>query len=160
MTGRTRKKTLKSTKKKPLLLWGIAGLVVVLAAGFFVFRKGPAAYTPSASGGPRLQTEQTQEDLGNIKLGTTVQVSFNVKNVGDQPLIFTQAPYVEVKVGCCPPTPTLGKKVLQPGESTTVSFPLMMHATMGGKHDLRVHIPNNDPQNKNFEFVLLSNWVD
>jgi hypothetical protein len=127
---------------------------------FVAFQKKAVPYTPETTGGPSLQTNQQTVDLGNEKLGSTVQVSFTLKNVGDQPLVFTKIPYIEVVEGCCPPTPTIGSMTLQPGETTTVSFPLMMHASMGGKHDLRVHIPNNDPKNKDFEFKLLSNWIE
>ena len=35
----------------------------------------------------------------------------------------------------------------------------MMHEGMEGMHDFRVHVPTNDPDNSNKEFVVLSNWV-
>ena len=35
---------------------------------------------------------------------------------------------------------------LKPGESTTLHMEFMMHDGMEGKHDFRVHLPNNDPQ--------------
>ncbi len=41
-----------------------------------------------------------QVDLGNVQLGQTVKVSFLVTNVGDQPLRFSDKPYVEVVEGC------------------------------------------------------------
>lgn len=153
-------KTGKSKEKKSTLFLVIGGIVLLSIAAFFAFQKKPVPYTPETTGGPSLQTDQQTVDLGDQKLGSTVQVSFTLKNVGDQPLVFTQAPYIEVVEGCCPPTPTIGSMTLKPGQSTTLSFPLMMHATMGGKHDLRVHIPNNDPKNKDFEFKLLSNWIE
>jgi hypothetical protein len=48
---------------------------------------------------------------------------------------------------------------LQPGETTTLSMKFMMHGAMGGKHDFRVHIPNNDPNQKDITLTVLSNWV-
>jgi hypothetical protein len=44
--------------------------------------------------------DKEQVDLGNIPLGQTVEVTFNVANVGDQQLRFTEAPYVELVEGC------------------------------------------------------------
>ncbi len=35
-----------------------------------------------------------------MPLGQTVEVSFQVSNAGDQPLRFSQAPYIEVLEGC------------------------------------------------------------
>lgn len=44
-------------------------------------------------------------------------------------------------------------------EQTTLSMTFTMHAEMEGKHDFRVHIPNNDPERGDIELVVLSNWV-
>jgi hypothetical protein len=49
--------------------------------------------------------------------------------------------------------------VLKSGESTTLSMQFMMHGDMGGAHDFRVHLPNNDPKQGNMTLVVLSNWV-
>lgn len=49
--------------------------------------------------------------------------------------------------------------VLQPGQSTTLSMSFMMHGDMGGKHNFRVHIPNNDANNSPQAVTVLSNWV-
>ncbi|MGQ0603220.1 MAG: hypothetical protein ACT4QE_16170 [Anaerolineales bacterium] len=49
--------------------------------------------------------------------------------------------------------------VLQPGETTTLSMEFMMHGDMGGRHDFRVHLPNNDPEQGNHALTVLSNWV-
>lgn len=148
-----------ANKSKPLFV--ILGVfVVVMVVMFLAFQNKPAAYLPEVTGAPSLQTDNPELDLGNQKLGQQVEVVFQIKNVGDQTLVFDQAPYIEVKEGCCPSTPLIGKMSLKPGESTTLSFPMMMHAGMGGYHDFRVHLPNNDPTKQNFEFVVLSNWVE
>ena len=156
----SKKKARKTTKNRWPLFLVIGGIIVLGIVLIVAFQKKAVPYTPETTGSPSLQPDQQTVDLGNEKLGSTVQVSFTLKNVGDQSLVFTKVPYIEVVEGCCPPTPTIGSMTLQPGETTTVSFPLMMHASMGGKHDLRVHIPNNDPKNKDFEFKLLSNWIE
>lgn len=51
-------------------------------------------------GAPSLKADQEQIDLGNVSLGQTVQVSFRLTNVGDQPLRFSEKPYIEVVEGC------------------------------------------------------------
>jgi hypothetical protein len=49
--------------------------------------------------------------------------------------------------------------VLEPGQQTTLAMQFMMHAGMEGLHDFRVHVPTNDPDNRDKELVVLSNWV-
>jgi len=49
---------------------------------------------------PSLKVDKEQVDLGKVALGQTVQVSFQVTNVGDQPLRFSAQPFVEVVEGC------------------------------------------------------------
>jgi len=48
---------------------------------------------------------------------------------------------------------------LKPGETTTLSMQFMMHGDMGGKHDFRVHLPSNDPIQKDVTLTVLSNWL-
>ncbi len=50
--------------------------------------------------------------------------------------------------------------VLRPGESTTVSMEFMMHGDMGGPHDFRLHLPNNDPTQSARTLTVLSNWIE
>lgn len=52
------------------------------------------------SGQPRLKVDRERIDLGDIRLGETVEASFVLANVGDQPLSLTQAPYIQVVEGC------------------------------------------------------------
>lgn len=52
------------------------------------------------SGQPRLKVDQDVIDLGDVRLGETVEASFILANVGDQPLTLAQAPYIEVVEGC------------------------------------------------------------
>jgi hypothetical protein len=60
----------------------------------------PANYVPEVKGEPAVKVDKEKVDLGNVKLGQTASVSFDVSNVGDQPLRFNEAPYVEVVEGC------------------------------------------------------------
>jgi hypothetical protein len=56
--------------------------------------------TIEVKGAPALQVDKEKVDFGNVTLGQTVEVKFEVANVGDQPLRFTKKPYVEVIEGC------------------------------------------------------------
>jgi hypothetical protein len=49
--------------------------------------------------------------------------------------------------------------VLKPGQTTTLTMQFMMHGEMGGLHDFRVHLPNNDPDWGEQTLQVLSNWV-
>ena len=88
-------------KSSKLALFIVLGGAVILGiAEFVVLRQKPALVTAQVSGGPRLTTDKELVDLGDIRLGNPVQVSFELKNSGDQPLQFSEAPYIEVKEGC------------------------------------------------------------
>ena len=140
------------------LLLAVA-LLLVAAAAYALSGSGGNPAAVEVSGAPRLRVDRELVDLGDIPLGRTVQVDFRLTNVGDQPLRFTETPYIEVVEGCCPPDPTIGSLVLQPGQSTTLSMSFMMHEGMGGKHNFRVHIANNDPAGSLQSLTVLSNCV-
>ncbi len=61
---------------------------------------GSGPSSPAANSGPKLAADKEKIDLGNVPLGQTVSVSFEITNVGDQLLQFSEAPYIEVKEGC------------------------------------------------------------
>jgi hypothetical protein len=83
----------------PLLLI-IGGVIGLMVAAFFVFRKPASTFTPEVKGGPSAKVDKTSVDLGDYKLGSTAKVAFTVTNVGDQNLRFTEEPRIEVKEGC------------------------------------------------------------
>lgn len=77
--------------------------VVVLAGAFWAIlgSRGTGRQVPiEVTGAPRLKADQQRVDLGDIRLGRTVEVSFQLANVGDQTLTFAEAPYVTVAEGC------------------------------------------------------------
>ena len=97
------KKQLRHQRKKqswPVLLLFAGGLLLVIGV-IFAFRK-PSELKAAIeiSGTPSLKVDQQKVDLGNVKLGQTVEVKFKLMNVGDQTLRFEKAPYVEVVEGC------------------------------------------------------------
>jgi hypothetical protein len=89
-----------SKSNLPLFLMLGGGLILIIIA-LFAFLDRPAPFTPQLNGGPSIKADKDKVDLGDMKLGAnTAQVSFEITNVGDQPLRFSKAPYVEVKEGC------------------------------------------------------------
>ena len=94
---------LKPKPKKSLLpLWlALAGLGLVLIAGWAIWGSNAQGNANvEVKGEPRLKVEKDSIDRGDIKLGTPIRDDIRVTNVGDQPLRFTEAPYIEVKEGC------------------------------------------------------------
>ncbi len=89
--------------KPPIWVWAILAAGVVLIA-FVVIdtasRDSTPPPAPLVTGNPALQVDKQAEDFGTVMLGQTVEAKFEVTNVGDQPLHFTQPPYVEVVEGC------------------------------------------------------------
>ena len=111
------------------------------------------------TGQPSALIDRTNFDYGDVKLGSTIQTVFNVKNVGDKDLVFQGEPRVEVIEGCCPPQAVIGSTTLKPGEETTVMLQFMMHTGMGGQHEFRVHVLTDDPKAPEQEVVIRSNWI-
>lgn len=97
------KKLLRHRRRRkiwPLLLLLGGGLVLIIAAVAALIKPSPSEAAIEVSGSPSLKVNQEKVDLGNVNLGRTVEVSFELKNVGDQTLRFTKAPYIEVLEGC------------------------------------------------------------
>jgi hypothetical protein len=87
------------TRWLPILV--ISGGVLVIGLAFLALRKNPTPTIPvEVNGSPSLKVDKDKVDLGDVKLGKTVEVSFQLTNVGDQTLRFSKQPYVEVLEGC------------------------------------------------------------
>lgn len=83
------------------LIVGGALLVGLVAFAVWQALPGGGPKVPvEVSGAPSLKVDKESIDLGNVPLGQTVEVTFNVANVGDRQLRFTEAPYVEIVEGC------------------------------------------------------------
>lgn len=87
----------------PFVLMGGGALLVGLVA-LAVWQASAPGSGPKVpvevQGAPRIKVDRDEVDLGEVKLGQTVEVTFNVANVGDKPLRFAEAPYVELVEGC------------------------------------------------------------
>jgi len=96
----------KHTKRKkqqrpwPLIILAASGLLLIIGAVFAFSQSSKPKATIEVTGSPSLRVDQEKVDLGNVKLGQMVNVSFQLTNVGDQTLWFTEAPTIEVKEGC------------------------------------------------------------
>lgn len=82
----------------PLII--VAGVALIVVALLSSGNLAASTVAPQVSGAPALQVDKERVDFGDVKLGQTVEVKFEVANVGDQPLRFTQRPYVEAVEGC------------------------------------------------------------
>lgn len=103
MSQHNQKKVLRHHKKKPLwpviLLIG-GGLLLVFGVAFALSKPSGPKVAVEVNGSPSLKVDKEKVDLGDIKLGQTVEVSFQLSNAGDKTLRFSKAPYIEVKEGC------------------------------------------------------------
>jgi hypothetical protein len=87
-------------KQMPIML-AIFGLLVIGIAALLIVNNGPASgFTPKVTGAPAIEVEQSFFDLGDVTLGRTVQVAYEIRNEGDQVLRILEAPQVEVREGC------------------------------------------------------------
>ncbi len=99
---RTKKKTKTAPKTSLLPLWLVlAGLAMILIAGWVILSGSAQSQANiQVKGAPRLKVEKDTIDHGNLKLGNPIRDDIRVTNVGDQPLSFSETPYIEVKEGC------------------------------------------------------------
>jgi cell division septal protein FtsQ len=105
MSQSKHKKYAKRRKQRPIwprVMLAAGGLVLILAVVFAFSQssKQKPNATVEVSGSPSLKVDKETVDLGKKRLGQQVKVSFQLTNVGDQPLRFASAPTIEVKEGC------------------------------------------------------------
>jgi len=85
----------------PMLV--IAGGILLVATAYFAIRSSnqpQSDFIPQVTGAPAISVQPEQIDMGDVALGTTVQADFVIHNLGDKPLKFTEAPYIEIVEGC------------------------------------------------------------
>src|SRR4030067_2097366 len=79
-----------------LPILAIAGGILLISLAYFALRDKPTPKAPvEVKGSSSLKVNKEKVDLGDVKLGQTVEVSFQLTNVGDQTLRFTEEPYIE-----------------------------------------------------------------
>jgi hypothetical protein len=92
------------------VLVGLAGIAVLVIAALSLSSRqndtnGQKSFDPNfepeVTGAARVEVlPQDEIDYGEVKLGTTIDTVFTVRNVGDEPLIILGEPHVEVVEGC------------------------------------------------------------
>ncbi len=96
-----RAKQRQQQKRLTSIFFVLGGALLVALAVWALVVKGTASKAAiEVNGSPSLKADQEKIDLGNVSLGKTVNVSFRLTNVGDQPLRFQEQPYIEVAEGC------------------------------------------------------------
>ncbi len=88
-------------KRLPLLLAFLGGAILIIAAVALMREdETDPNFVPEVSGAPHLVVDKEYVDLGDIPINQVVRVEFELTNVGDRALRFTQAPYTELVEGC------------------------------------------------------------
>ena len=85
------------------LLAILGGIVLLLWGGYTLWdssQSNSVKVPIEVTGSPSLKADQELVDLGDVKLNKTVTVSFQLSNVGDKTLRFSDQPYIEVLEGC------------------------------------------------------------
>jgi len=104
MSHRRKSKRRTTQPARPLVIVaGGAALIGIAALLIFGGGSGDATsspITPEVNGAPGLKVDREKVDLGNVRLGRWVNVSFEIANAGNQALRFVEVPYVEVVKGC------------------------------------------------------------
>lgn len=99
-----RKKKTSGLNKIPLPIWLlVGGAILVLGAllvGLNTNKPAETQSTGGTNGAPALQVDQEVIDFGEVPVNQTVYAEFKLSNVGDQPLRFSEQPYIEVVEGC------------------------------------------------------------
>lgn len=89
-------------QRGPLLLVAL-GVLLLGTVAVLAWRSAGQPASPGAggaAGSPSLKADRTRVDLGDVRLGETVSVSFELTNTGTGTLQFREAPWVEVVEGC------------------------------------------------------------
>ena len=95
------KRASSSNRMWPVFL--VLGGALLIALAYFALRdkdQQPAGFQPQVSGAPAIAVQPESINMGDVKLGTSVQAAFTVTNVGDETLHFSETPYIELVEGC------------------------------------------------------------
>lgn len=87
----------------PIIVGSAMVLLLVLGIVFVIRPSAPAdtsTNTTPAADAPRLVVDRQQIDFGQVPLDIPVKATFQLSNVGGQPLQIVSQPIVEVKQGC------------------------------------------------------------
>ena len=101
-------------------------------------------FQPALQGGPRLSFDRSTWDFAEVPAGKSLEAVFQLKNVGDRPLVIDRA-ITRVVEGCCPPQPELEATEIPSGKTSTLALQITMAESMTGPHVFEVLVSSNDP---------------
>jgi hypothetical protein len=80
----------------------VIGALVVTGVALLMSQESalPAGFVPKVSGAPGLEVEQPFFELGDMHFNVPANVTYVLRNVGDQPLRILDVPEVQVLEGC------------------------------------------------------------
>lgn len=100
MSRHKTKKVVKNRASRWPLAAALAGVLLITGAILLAGKGEEQDYTPKVKGEPAIEVDQQEFDYGDVKLGSVINTSVRVTNVGDEALRFTSRPYVELIDGC------------------------------------------------------------
>lgn len=137
---------------RPLLNSFLAGACLLLVAGVGFWGVG-AAYLSVRDPSPEVQSPRAlagekHRDLGDVRVGETVTIQFELANTGSAPLVLT-----DLQTSCGWAPPRLERSVVAPGERTILTIPFAA-PTKPGLVGYGVRVRTNDPNNPELHFTF------
>ncbi|MBM4171325.1 MAG: DUF1573 domain-containing protein [Ignavibacteria bacterium] len=113
-----------------------------------------ASFTLAQKQGPKITSSNPNFDFGEILDGQIVNHTFEIQNIGGEDLKIDK---VQASCGCTAAQPA--KKVLKPGEKTTIRVEFDSSDRMGAQHKA-VYVFSNDANNPQFQLAFTALVVD
>lgn len=85
----------------PVVLW-VVGALIVTGVVLLIAQESalPEGFVPKVAGAPALEVEQPFFELGDMHFNVPANVTYVLRNVGDQSLRILEVPQVQVLEGC------------------------------------------------------------
>ncbi len=92
-----------------------------------------------AGNGPQISFDRLNHDFGKVIHGTSPVTSFQVTNIGDEPLIIEK---LRSSCGCA--RAIKGKRELAPGEKSVIEAKILTTGLKHGKHTKSIYVHSTD----------------